>query len=135
MGFRVEGFGFSVYGFELRVQGVGAGVNPRPRLVDGVHVLDLRVQGSGARHPCPRLVDGVHGRARRDNDLEGVVSVPKVEHRAAQPLHSDLVAYADHPAGHLRYSSQFKNDCLAEMWSSSEKGSCLRLIDCCITQL
>ena len=24
---------------------------------------------------------------------------------------------------------------LAEMWSGSEEGSCLRLIDCCITQL
>jgi len=29
----------------------------------------------------------------------------------------------------------FQNNCLAEMWSSSEEGSYLRLIDCCITQL
>ena len=34
-----------------------------------------------------------------------------------------------------RYSSQFKNNCLAEMWSGSEEGSYLRLIDGCITQL
>ena len=27
-----------------------------------------------------------------------------------------------------------KNECLAEMWSGSEEGSCLRLIDCCITK-
>ena len=33
------------------------------------------------------------------------------------------------------YSSQFKNNCFAEMWSSSEQGSYLRLIDCFITQL
>ena len=33
------------------------------------------------------------------------------------------------------YSSQFKNNCLAEMWSGSLEGSFLRLLDCCITQL
>ena len=33
------------------------------------------------------------------------------------------------------HSSQFKNNCMAEMWSGSEEGSCLRLLDCCITQL
>ena len=27
------------------------------------------------------------------------------------------------------------NNCSAEMWSGSEEGSCLRLVDCCITQL
>ena len=31
--------------------------------------------------------------------------------------------------------SQFKNNFLAEMSSCSEEGSCLRLIDSCITQL
>ena len=30
---------------------------------------------------------------------------------------------------------QFKNNYLAEMWRGSEAGSCLRLIDFCITQL
>ena len=34
-----------------------------------------------------------------------------------------------------RYSSQFKKNCLAEMWSGSEEGSYVRLIDSCITQL
>ena len=34
-----------------------------------------------------------------------------------------------------RYSPQFKNNCLAEMWSGSEEGSYLRLTDCYITQL
>ena len=34
-----------------------------------------------------------------------------------------------------RYSSQFKNSCWAEMWSGSEEGSFLRLVDRCITQL
>ena len=34
-----------------------------------------------------------------------------------------------------RYSSQTKNNCSAEMWSGSEEGSYLRLIDCGITQL
>ena len=34
-----------------------------------------------------------------------------------------------------RCSSRFKNNCLAEMWSGSEEGSCLRLIDSCTTQL
>ena len=29
----------------------------------------------------------------------------------------------------------FKNNCSAEMWSGSEEGSYLKLIDCCITQL
>jgi len=29
----------------------------------------------------------------------------------------------------------FKNNCLAQIWSGSEEGSYLRLIDCCITQL
>ena len=33
------------------------------------------------------------------------------------------------------YSSQFMNNCLAEMWSGSEEGSYLELIDCCIAQL
>jgi len=36
--------------------------------------------------------------------------------------------------GH-RCSSQFKNNYFAEMWSGSEEGSYLRLIDFCITQL
>jgi len=36
---------------------------------------------------------------------------------------------------HERSSSQFKNNCLAEMRSDSEEGSYFRLIDCCITQL
>ena len=31
-------------------------------------------------------------------------------------------------------SYQLKKKCLAEMWSSSEEGSHLRLIDCSITQ-
>ena len=31
--------------------------------------------------------------------------------------------------------SQFKGNCSAEMWSGSEEGSYVRLIDCCITQL
>ena len=30
---------------------------------------------------------------------------------------------------------KFKNNCLEEMWSVSDDGSYLRLIDCCITQL
>ena len=34
-----------------------------------------------------------------------------------------------------RYSSQCKNNCFAEMWSGSEAGSYLRLINWCITQL
>jgi len=34
-----------------------------------------------------------------------------------------------------RYSSQFKNNYFAEMWSGSEEGSYLRLTDLCITQL
>jgi len=34
-----------------------------------------------------------------------------------------------------RYSSQFENNCSAEMWSDSQEGSYLRFIDCCITQL
>ena len=34
-----------------------------------------------------------------------------------------------------RYSSHFKDTCLAEMCSDSEEGSYLRLTDCCITQL
>jgi hypothetical protein len=29
----------------------------------------------------------------------------------------------------FRYSAQFKNNCLAQMWSGSEDGSYLRLID------
>ena len=33
------------------------------------------------------------------------------------------------------YTSQFKNSCLAEMWSGSDEGSFLRLVDRCITQL
>ena len=33
------------------------------------------------------------------------------------------------------YNSQFKNNCFAEMCSSSEAGSYLSRIDCCITQL
>ena len=33
------------------------------------------------------------------------------------------------------YSSQFKNNWSAEMWSGSEEGSYSRLTDCCITQL
>jgi len=33
------------------------------------------------------------------------------------------------------YSSQFKNNCFTEMRSGSEEGSCLRLVDGCITQL
>ena len=34
-----------------------------------------------------------------------------------------------------RYSSQSEENYLAEMWSGSEEGSYLRLIDCCIPQL
>ena len=34
-----------------------------------------------------------------------------------------------------KLSLKFQNDCLAEMWSGFEKGSYLRLIYCCITQL
>ena len=34
-----------------------------------------------------------------------------------------------------RYSSQFKDNCSAEMQSGSKEGSYLRLIDCCVTQL
>ena len=34
-----------------------------------------------------------------------------------------------------RYNSQFQNKCLAAMWSGSEEGYHLRLIDSCITQL
>ena len=33
-----------------------------------------------------------------------------------------------------RYSSQFKDNCFTEMWSGSEVGSYVRLIDFCITQ-
>ena len=35
----------------------------------------------------------------------------------------------------LRHSSKFKNNCSAEIWSSSEEGLYLRLMDWCITQL
>jgi hypothetical protein len=35
----------------------------------------------------------------------------------------------------LVFSSQFRNNCSAEMWSGSEEGSYLRPIDCCITHL
>jgi len=38
-------------------------------------------------------------------------------------------------AQHLPYSFQVKNNCVAQIWSGSEEGSYLRLIDCCITQL
>jgi len=34
-----------------------------------------------------------------------------------------------------RYSSQFKNNYFTKVFSGSEAGSYLRLIDCCITQL
>ena len=38
------------------------------------------------------------------------------------------------PRHALRLHSQCKNNCLTEMWSGSEEGSYLRLIDWCITQ-
>ena len=34
-----------------------------------------------------------------------------------------------------RYSCQSQNNCVAEMWTGPEEGSCLRLLDCCIPQL
>ena len=35
----------------------------------------------------------------------------------------------------IRYISQFKDNYFTEMWSCSEEGSYVRLIDVCITQL
>jgi len=56
----------------------------------------------------------------------------RVERVCATTAHSE---YSSTESCTERYSSQFQNNRLAEMWSDSEEGSYLRLVDCCITQL
>ena len=59
--------------------------------------------------------------------------------RGVAPEHRRLIQFRVESLGIgnyiERYSSQFKNNCIAETWSASEEGSYLRPVDWCITEL
>ena len=75
-----------------------------------------------------KAVEGVASRAGAPIDVLGLEP-------ADTPCGVVLCHVVAHPPVLDLQKVQFKNICLAEMWSSSEAGSYSRLIDCCITQL
>ena len=74
---------------------------------------------------------GYHSSGVLDLDLDGLVLDEAIKPRGVDRVLLERLRLQQLPC----QATQYKNNCLAEIWSGSEEGSYSRLIDCCITQL
>ena len=100
------------------------------RQIDFCKVADLPRSRSDSRESAgrnPRIAASPKICARRSHHFRGEINVAK-----AATLEDSSGKGRQQTCPH---SSHFENNFVAEMWSFSEEGSHLRLIDCCITLL
>ena len=133
-GFRAQGSGFRVQGSGFR--GCRTSVLMRALLVGSSPTVIVRSGSADTATTFPRYTARPqHSKSALSEFWGHLLAAIK------SPLWSRVDDYARVSHEHQlsrslpRYTAQFKNNYSAEMWSGSDEGSYLRLIDCCITQL